>query len=451
MRMAVFWKELPTWLELLLWFPFTTSAAGGTLLFAFSAVFPRRVWSKSRILVAMFPGAIVATWHLYFGVQLMRDLGPATGLPNAVTLVFLVNVSYAAMAVVLLASHRRAASTLTDQRRIGVLILGTAIGAAAALGVIVGYWQNPGAGIFATWWMTVLSLIFLAMPASFAYAILRHRLFDVRLIVRQGLQYALACRFVDALLPVLGALVLVDVILHRDQRIASLVQARWSWYILLGAALVVVRSRREKWLRSIDRRFFRERYDAQRLLTSIADQVARASSFDAIAPAVVQQLDEALHPTFVSIFEHEPAQATFSGGSGRVSDPSLSELPSTLTVIGVLGCCGSRWRCRSATPLGFVTNYPTKNGRCSSGTASSSWSQFPPRSPVPCRSRLWCSARGDPRNRTTRKTWICFRQLRTPSACFSSVRRTAGASPSATAAADALKLARRSARTIEVR
>jgi eukaryotic-like serine/threonine-protein kinase len=59
--------------------------------------------------------------------------------------------------------------------------------------------------------------VFLAMPASFAYAILRHRLFDIRLIVRQGLRYALARRLLDALIPVLGALLVFDALVHRDQ------------------------------------------------------------------------------------------------------------------------------------------------------------------------------------------------------------------------------------------
>ena len=336
MRLAVFWRALPAWLELLVWIPFATSAAVGPLLFLFSAVFPQRIRSKPRIAAALIPGFAVAAWHLYAGVVLMQDLGPATGLPNGVALVFLVNAIYAVLAVALLVSHRRAASSLTDQRRIDVLILGTSIGATAAIGVIAGYWRNPGAGVFATRWMTLLALAFLAMPASFAYAILRHRLFDVRLIVRQGLRYALARQFVDALLPVLGALLVLDVVVHREEPIVSLLQARWWWYVPLGTALLVVRSRREQWLRTLDRRFFRERYDAQRLLTSIAEQVARASTFDAVAPMVVEQIDEALHPTFVGALRHVPARSTFCGDSGPVLRSGPSELPASLTVIGLL-------------------------------------------------------------------------------------------------------------------
>ena len=129
----------------------------------------------------------------------------------------MINVIYAGLAVALLLAHRRAAETLTDKRRIRVLIVGAVVGVAAGTAVVVGYWRNPGADIFATRTLTVFSLVFLAVPASFAYAILRHRLFDVSLIVRQGLRYALARRFVDALIPMLGVVLLVDVMVHREQ------------------------------------------------------------------------------------------------------------------------------------------------------------------------------------------------------------------------------------------
>ena len=336
MRLAVFWKALPGPLEALLWFPFANSAVGGALLFAFAALFPRRLWSKPWIAVALLPAVFVVAWHLYWGAQMMRPPGTPTGFGNAAVVVFLVDFAYAVLGVTLLILNRRAAVTVTDRRRIGVLILGTGTGAAAAVGVVAGYWRDPGAGIFDTGPLTLLALAFLAMPASFAVAILRHRLFDVRLIVRQGLRYALARRSVDALIPALGALLLVDVIVHRQEPLAALIEARWWWYVLIGGALLLVRWRREEWLKRIDRRFFRERYDAHRLLTSIAEQVEHADSFDAVAPTVVQQIDEALHPTFVSVLRHSPQTSTFSSGPGRASDSGLSELATSLTVIRVL-------------------------------------------------------------------------------------------------------------------
>ena len=335
-RLAVFWSALPPPLATLLWIPFTTSGAAGPLLFAFAAVFPRRLLSGRAITIQLLPALPMAAWHLQAGLRVMGPLGPPTGIANEVLLVFLANVIYAGTAIALFVAHWNAASNRTDRRRIGVLMLGTAVSSVAAILLLISYWRDPGGGVFATPARTLFSLVFLAMPASFAYAILRHRLFDVRLIVRQGLRYALARRSLDSLIPLLGALLVFDALVHRDQPLVSLLQTRWWWYLPIGATLLVVRSQRERWLTGLDRRFFRERYDAQRLLTSIADQVARAPNFEAVAPAIVHQIEEALHPTFVSVLRHVPARSTFSGTSGRISESSATALPSSLRVIGLL-------------------------------------------------------------------------------------------------------------------
>ena len=268
----------------------------------------------------------------------MRDVGPSTGLPNWMTAaVYAVNIVYAVLAVGMVLTGQRAGETLTNQRRIRVLLVGAVIGLAAATAMVFGFWRNPGVDIFATRTLTVLSFVVLAVPASFAYAILRHRLFGLRLIVRQGLRYALARRFVDALIPVLGAVLLVDVLIHRTEPLVSMLTSRWWWFTLVGLALLVVRSRREQWLKAVDRRFFRERYDAQRLLRSIAEQINRASNFDAIAPSVMHQIDEALHPEFVSVLKHTPSESIFATvATSSTAEYDPGPLPASLAVIAVL-------------------------------------------------------------------------------------------------------------------
>jgi serine/threonine-protein kinase len=335
-RMAVFWDRLPEPLGMPLWLPYTSAGAAGPLLFAFAAVFPRRLISIRALTVQLAPAAAVVVWHLYAGLRIMGDLGPPTGVGHAAVGVGVANVLYAGAALALFVAHWQAAPNVTDRRRIGVLTLGTAVSALAAVLLLVSYGRNPGPGVFATPYRTLLSLVVLAMPAAFAYAILRHRLFDVRLIVRQGLRYALARRSVKAVIPVLGGLVLTDLLVARDQSIGSLLQTRWWLYSGLVAALLVVRAQREKWLRGIDRRFFREQYDAQRLLTSIAEQVSRAPDFDAIASSLVDQVEKALHPTFVTVLRHQPAKASFAEASGGLAASGSAALPASLTVVRVL-------------------------------------------------------------------------------------------------------------------
>ena len=338
MRMAAFWHTLPPVVGVFLWVPFATSVAVGPLLFAFFVVFPRPVWSMAKLGAALVPAALIVGWHLYAWYHIMRDVGPSTGLPNWMTAaVFAVNIVYAVLAVGMVLTGRRAGETLTNQRRIRVLLVGAVIGLAAGTAVVFGFWRNPGVDIFATRTLTVLSFVVLAVPASFAYAILRHRLFGLRLIVRQGLRYALARRFVDALIPMLGAVLLVDVLIHRTEPLVSMLTSRWWWFTLVGVALLMVRSRREHWLNALDRRFFRERYDAQRLLRSIAEQINRASNFDTIAPSVMHQIDEALHPEFVSVLKHAPSESIFATvATSSTAGHNPGPLPTSLAVIAVL-------------------------------------------------------------------------------------------------------------------
>jgi eukaryotic-like serine/threonine-protein kinase len=340
MRMAVFWRALPAAFGALLWIPAAVSCAVGPLLFAFFATFPRRLWSRWHLGVALLPAALVVGWSVYTTYEITRPSGGPIVLPDWTVWVFAVNVTYAVGAIALLLAHRRAAESLTDQRRIRVLGAGMVIGVIAGAGAVAGYWRNPDADFFASRALAVLSLVFLAVPASFAYAILRHRLFDLSLIVRQGVRYALARRLFAALIPVLGALLLADVVLHHREPLLVGLQSRWWWYTLVGAALVFARSRRERWLKSLDRRFFRERYDAQRLLKSIAEQISRASSFDAIAPLVVAQVDEALHPGFVDVLRHSPGQTHFMPVTRDTPEHVSTPLPSSFTVISLLSVLG---------------------------------------------------------------------------------------------------------------
>src|SRR5436190_2560591 len=221
MRLAVLWNGLPVVVSALLWIPFATSVVVGPLLFAFFTVFPRQVWPTSRLLAVLAPSVLVVGWHVYAWHRMLQELGPPTGVTDWLPVVFAINVMYVAGAVALLLARRGSAETLTDERRIRVLMAGAIVGGAAGAAVVVGHWRNPGADIFASRTLAVLALVVLAVPASFAYAILRHRLFDVSLIVRQGLRYALARGSVDALIPSLAALVVIDVLVNRSVPLSS--------------------------------------------------------------------------------------------------------------------------------------------------------------------------------------------------------------------------------------
>src|SRR4051812_1789697 len=71
-RLAAFWRVVPAVPAALLWIPFATSVAVGPLLFAFFAVFPRRLWSPTSLALAMTPAAFVVGRHVHAWHRIMR-------------------------------------------------------------------------------------------------------------------------------------------------------------------------------------------------------------------------------------------------------------------------------------------------------------------------------------------------------------------------------------------
>jgi serine/threonine-protein kinase len=71
---------------------------------------------------------------------------------------------------------------------------------------------------------------------------------------------------------------------------------------------VIVYWKRREWLERIDHRFFRDRYDAQRVLQEVVLDVKEAQSLEQAAPAVVKRIYGALHAEFVSLLHREVDQ-----------------------------------------------------------------------------------------------------------------------------------------------
>jgi serine/threonine-protein kinase len=139
------------------------------------------------------------------------------------------------------------------------------------------------------------------LPVSFAYAILRHRLFDITVMVRQGLQYALARRLLLSIAPAMVTVLLVDLWISRHASLAGILLERGWLYLALAGLALVAGLRRGHWLAALDRRFFRDQYNAHRTLRGVTEEIRASDRFDAMAPRVVGWVAGALHVDFVSL------------------------------------------------------------------------------------------------------------------------------------------------------
>ncbi|MEA2462366.1 MAG: eukaryotic-like serine/threonine-protein kinase, partial [Acidobacteriota bacterium] len=176
----------------------------------------------------------------------------------------------------------------------------------------------------------------LAGSAIFAYAVVRHRIFHVRVLVRRSLQYALARSTLLALmsLPVIGLAVFLWA--HRGDSLAVLLTGTPTVYVLLILPLILVIRYRKKLLESLDRRFFREQYDARRLLLHVVSIIRGGSDMLALSRAALDEIDRALHPKHISLWQLDPDGAALHRGFSRGESGEVEPLSASGTLATLL-------------------------------------------------------------------------------------------------------------------
>ena len=121
----------------------------------------------------------------------------------------------------------------------------------------------------------------------------------------RDLQYALARGAVLGVIPILAAVLVFDLAINSEQPLNEIMRSRGWIYAVIAAIVIVIYRQRRQWLDSLDRRFFRERYDAQRILREIVKDIGETRSFEQASLRVVARVEAALHPEFVSVMVHE--------------------------------------------------------------------------------------------------------------------------------------------------
>jgi hypothetical protein len=142
-------------------------------------------------------------------------------------------------------------------------------------------------------------LSFVIMGVGLAVAILRYRLFDIDVIIRKTTSYAL----LTALLALVyfGSVVLLQRVLSPftgESTIAVVLST-----LLIAALFLPLRRRVQE---TIDRRFFRRKYDAEQVLARFAATARDETDLDALTAELVRVIRETVGPEQVTVQLHEP-------------------------------------------------------------------------------------------------------------------------------------------------
>ena len=294
------------------------------MLFVFAVYFPQRAeWHVSRpwlLPLVMAPAvahAVLRAIALPAGLEALptfRGLVQFAG--SAVPPLVFTYFTVACVVATFLESLRklRAAPDADSRRRLRILL------AASAVAWIPFLWLIFAQGLFGIrtrGWSEVIGMaLLLIFPVTLVYLILVDRAMDVGVTIREGLQYAVARRglVVVQVLVVVGLIVGLAVSLGEP----GLNLPKRMQRLSLGIAGAMV-SRRlvAKGGQWVDRRFFREQYQAGQLLTELAQQAGETADRGRLRELVTSRISSTLHASPVHLIDHGTSE--FAGTLSRLS------------------------------------------------------------------------------------------------------------------------------------
>jgi sigma-B regulation protein RsbU (phosphoserine phosphatase) len=315
----------------------------GSLFYCFFAVFPvpspldRRVpWLKTLLLLGT--AAVVLPLGLSLLIAGRSDpLYAVAERVGATTLQWTLSVHFFGafgLGLVSLLWNAVRAESAEARRRIRVIVWGTAAGTlpSMVLGAASVYAETSPYE-FAFWFWAPSVATACLVPLSFGYAVVKHRVLEVPVLLKRSVRYLLVQRGVFYFWIFLGTPALS---LFSARQFSRLFPTQAELSVGLGIAfgvlltLVSIGGGR-RFNERLDRAFFRSAYDARKILEELAQRARTATGRQGLAELMERHLEEALRPTSVAIYlEDESGGLQLVRGRAPAGltrlDPALPEL-----------------------------------------------------------------------------------------------------------------------------
>jgi len=153
-------------------------------------------------------------------------------------------------------------------------------------------------------WAVFVDIFFITIPLAIGIAILRYRLWDIDLIIRKTLQYALLTGLLA--LVYFGSVILL-------QNLTENLFGEQSPFVIVLSTLAIAALFNPLRIRIqdfIDRRFYRKKYNAEQALIQFAATVRDEVELDNLATALLNVVNETMQPEQASLWIRD------TGGTG---------------------------------------------------------------------------------------------------------------------------------------
>ena len=276
------------------------------LLFPSGRFVPR--WTRWSVLVFV----LYEVWYVFLSTAYLGQIAGVGSLVFATLILGLVGLQ--------IYRYRRV-STFRERQQTKWVVFGLALALGGfALFLIIANlfhpFESPNVSAVEVLLPTTVTYgLLLFVPISIAIAILRSRLYDIDTLINKALVYGsltgLLVAFYAAL--ILGLQALVRALTNQDSTVAIVIST-----LAIAALFQPLRRRLQN---SIDRRFYRRKYDAVRTLEAFSVSLRNEVDLATLSEHLVAVVQETMQPTHVSLWLRQPSRT--DAPSFQTSKPLL--------------------------------------------------------------------------------------------------------------------------------
>ena len=297
----------------------------------FFLIFPRPVWEWRRDPIADTIGWIVRVSPRLIPIYLLppmvyvatlvgswwtgSQMALISGAPMAN---WWVMVGYMVLGLGALGLSARYLPDVQQRRGAGLVFVGTLFGVVPFILLAVAFPSFLDTERFIFYGVVPLILV----PITFAYAIIRFQVLDIKVILRKSLLYALTTALVTAVY----ALGIAS--FNRIFQGSQLADSPYFPVVFALAIVLLFEPLRHRLQRPVDRFFFAERHRLQRAMVEMVEALTSEVEIGPVVTQLVERLPEILGLHFAALYLPKNRHLQ------RVAGPT--ELPAELPVIGIL-------------------------------------------------------------------------------------------------------------------